>query len=40
MTMNQGISWQYDEFKQVGTDYSRCFTGEAAGKEVEQYQIR
>ncbi len=21
MTMNQGISWQYDEFKQVGTDY-------------------
>ena len=22
MKMNQGISWQYDEFKQVGTDYS------------------
>lgn len=21
MKMNQGISWQYDEFKQVGTDY-------------------
>ncbi|MFA7403939.1 MAG: class I SAM-dependent methyltransferase [Pelobacteraceae bacterium] len=22
MKMNQGIAWQYDEFKQVGTDYS------------------
>lgn len=22
MRMNHGISWQYDEFKQVGTDYS------------------